>query len=356
MKRDLCLTSMAFFCAQSAFAQVPVLDVENLSQKSERNETTKTIEETEKRRFTSNQSVTCSVFRNGKGGDPASTAQANPEIAGLAKRVAQEEGVNESLFLGLVYQESRFNPCATSPVGAMGLTQLMPATAKELGVNPHNIEDNLRGGARYLKQQMDRYNGNVSLALAAYNAGAGNVNKYGGIPPFKETQGYVQSITQKWMPAFGGTSIPLYYGGGGEAFSSARDTTIQAGALSQATSENSANVRSWYEQLGAQSSGTIQDSWDQNASARNANAEMVNQVLRLANSFTDLLNSSNTLDMSAKSASSQTTTFKKPEEKKENPLTMICDVSDGLEWNETQKACVKKRSATTGTNLQITPQ
>ena len=88
-------------------------------------------------------------------------------------------------------------------------------------MNEHNIEENLRGGARYYNLLLRRYNSNVALALAAYNSGAGNVNKYGGISPFKETQGYVRSITRDWLPAFGGSNksgIPLNFGGGETAY------------------------------------------------------------------------------------------------------------------------------------------
>lgn len=111
----------------------------------------------------------------------------------LARDIAQQEGVDPDLFERLVQQESGFNPRARSPVGAIGLAQLMPGTASDLGVDPNDPEQNLRGGARYLKTQMDTF-GDTNLALAAYNAGPGNVRKYGGVPPFKETQNYVAKI------------------------------------------------------------------------------------------------------------------------------------------------------------------
>jgi len=112
----------------------------------------------------------------------------------LAAQIATEEGVDPDLFLRLVQQESGFKDTARSPVGAIGLAQLMPGTAKDLGVDPNDPVQNLRGGARYLRQQLDTF-GDVNLALAAYNAGPGAVRKYGGIPPFKETQNYVFKIT-----------------------------------------------------------------------------------------------------------------------------------------------------------------
>ena len=111
----------------------------------------------------------------------------------LASQIAQQEGVPTDLFLRLVNQESRFRPNAVSEAGAMGLAQLMPGTARDLGVDPNDPAQNLTGGARYLRQQLDAF-GTPELALAAYNAGPGNVRKYGGIPPFKETQNYVSTI------------------------------------------------------------------------------------------------------------------------------------------------------------------
>lgn len=111
----------------------------------------------------------------------------------MAAQVAARSGIPAALFLGLVQRESGFNPNAVSPAGATGLTQLMPGTARGLGVNPMSPAENLVGGARYLAQQYRQF-GRWDLALAAYNAGPGAVQKYGGVPPYAETQHYVQSI------------------------------------------------------------------------------------------------------------------------------------------------------------------
>jgi soluble lytic murein transglycosylase-like protein len=108
---------------------------------------------------------------------------------------AQKYGIDPAVLKGLVKQESGFNPNAGSPAGAQGLTQLMPGTAAALGVTDvHDPAQSIDGGARYLKQQLDRFGGDYSKALAAYNAGPGAVQRYGGVPPYAETQNYVKSI------------------------------------------------------------------------------------------------------------------------------------------------------------------
>lgn len=129
----------------------------------------------------------------------------------LASQIAQQQGVPVDLFLRLVNQESGFQPNVTSPAGAHGLAQLMPGTASDLGVDINDPVQNLTGGAMYLRRQLDRF-GTPELALAAYNAGPGNVQKYGGIPPFEETQNYVRSIlggAPVQVSTSGGPSMPM---------------------------------------------------------------------------------------------------------------------------------------------------
>ena len=132
------------------------------------------------------------VFKN----DKASKV----EIDNLIEKYSNKNGLDKDFVKALVKQESGFNPNATSKCGAMGLMQLMPSTAQGLGVsNAYDIEQNIAGGTRYLKSMIERFNGDEKLALAAYNAGGGNVDKYGGVPPFKETQNYVKNILANYL-------------------------------------------------------------------------------------------------------------------------------------------------------------
>lgn len=136
----------------------------------------------------------------------ASTAPSSVMPAGVATGVptpfaaeieaaAQRHGIDPALLKALIRQESNFNPNAVSPAGATGLTQLMPATAQGLGVtDPTNPQQAIDGGAKYLRQQLDRFGGDPRMALAAYNAGPGAVARFGGVPPYAETQNYVQKV------------------------------------------------------------------------------------------------------------------------------------------------------------------
>jgi soluble lytic murein transglycosylase-like protein len=127
---------------------------------------------------------------------PAAATEETDRYEPLVQEHAARQSLRPDLVRAVIQVESGFNPWARSPKGAMGLMQLMPATARELGVrNAYDPEENIRGGTEYLRQLLDKYEGNEELALAAYNAGAGAVDRYGRrVPPYRETKDYVRKV------------------------------------------------------------------------------------------------------------------------------------------------------------------
>ena len=124
--------------------------------------------------------------------------------APIIDKAGAEVELSPRLLEAIAYVESRFNQHAVSPDGAIGVMQLMPATAAELGVDPHNPEGNIRGGADYLRKMVTMFGNNVELAVAAYNAGPSAVIRHGGVPPYKETRAYVAAV----MDYLARTSLP----------------------------------------------------------------------------------------------------------------------------------------------------
>lgn len=155
------------------------------------------------------------TYLQGKAGGGGSVSGGNyvGKYASIIRSAAARFGVSPALVAGIIKQESKFNPNARSPVGATGLMQLMPATSRSMGVkNPRDPQQNIMGGTKYISQMLRMFGGNTKLGLAAYNAGPGNVKKYGGVPPFKETQNYVRIVMAN-ARAFGAQFKGYFKGG-----------------------------------------------------------------------------------------------------------------------------------------------
>lgn len=116
------------------------------------------------------------------------------DVSRALNAAAERQQLSVGLLEAIAWRESRFRQTAVSPVGAIGVMQLMPGTARELGVDPYDLYQNVDGGAAYFRRMLNRYQGDLVRALAAYNAGPGAVDRYGGVPPYRETQAYVTAI------------------------------------------------------------------------------------------------------------------------------------------------------------------
>lgn len=172
---------------------------------------------------------------NDYGTSTASNSGSRNAYDSYIRASAARHGVDPGLMKAMMHTESAFNPNARSPVGAQGLMQLMPATARRFKVsNPWNPADNIEGSAKYIAWLMRRFNNNIEHAIAGYNAGEGNVDKYGGIPPFKETRNYVKRVMSRYNSLYRNDS-----GLSGSVVSSSSDGMQ---AVSYGTSNNSGSA------------------------------------------------------------------------------------------------------------------
>ena len=264
--------SVAILAAHTSYAQVPVVDGvrENIQQQT-KNWYNRYTEDMHKLKGGSG-GVTDSFAPGqgsgspdacsdaGMGGDSSVTGNSNvpqsrQEVASMVKRIAQEEGVDPNFALAIAQQESRFNQNARSPVGAIGVMQLMPGTAQELGVNPYNTEGNIRGGVRYLKQNLNKFGGRMDLTAAGYNAGPNRQSlREGRIPNIPETQDYVRKVTANY------NSFKAKNGDLGPSGSETPQTVSGNG----------------YGGCGEQ----LKKTWDRNTEAQQARAQVINDLVK----------------------------------------------------------------------------
>lgn len=298
------LVGLAVILATPALAQVPVSDNARQTQAGQTNRQTDQIKQSAKRWLTHSAGVRCGMMN-----DRASStvdAYQRTEITNLIRKYAQQYGVRQEFAFAVAMQESRFSQNVRSCAGAIGVMQLMPRTAAALGVDPYDLEDNIKGGVKYLREQLIRFNGSETLAAAAYNAGPDRASlRAGNVPNIPETQTYVKQIFGRWEPQFKvivGSSLP---GAIASANSNLIDATRNAagsiGGMQALASDRMAAIKAEGAKVGG--AGRAHDAWEDNSQARIIVGQSLNQsinqgaiigALQVARLIAELANQSQT--------------------------------------------------------------
>lgn len=263
-----------------AVAQVPISDAPKIGQTTQTRTQTEKTQSATKSWLEYEEGVTCGVFRN-----PAKSpvdAMQRTEITGLIRKYAKAYGVREELALSVAMQESRFSQNVRSCAGAIGVMQLMPGTARQLGVDPYDLEDNIKGGVKYLKDQLIRFEGNETLAAAAYNAGPARASLQAGrVPNIPETQTYVREIFGRWEPQFkvlvGSELAPSLANANRNLIVTSRSAAgSNGGTQALAQSRQTAIGREGALVGGAE---RVQDAWDDNSQSRIITGQGFNRAI-----------------------------------------------------------------------------
>jgi hypothetical protein len=273
----------AIFClfqSGGVQAQVPISDAPKTAQESQTRGQVEKTEGSTKRWLQYEEGVACGVFRN-----PAKTpvdAMQRTEITGLIRKYAKAYGLREELALSVAMQESRFSQNVRSCAGAIGVMQLMPGTARQLGVDPYDLDDNIKGGVKYLKDQLIRFEGNETLAAAAYNAGPHRASLQAGrVPNIPETQTYVREIFGRWEPQFkvlvGSELAPSLANANQNLIATSRSAAGSIGGTQ-------ALARSRQTAIGRESAlvggaERVQDAWDDNSQSRIITGQGFNRAI-----------------------------------------------------------------------------
>lgn len=268
------------FLPDWAHAQVPISNAPKTAQETQTRGQVEKTEGSSKRWLQYEEGVACGVFRN-----PAKTpvdAMQRTEITGLIRKYAKAYGVREELALSVAMQESRFSQNVRSCAGAIGVMQLMPGTAKQLGVDPYDLEDNIKGGVKYLKDQLIRFEGNETLTAAAYNAGPHRASLQAGrVPNIPETQTYVREIFGRWEPQFkvlvGSDLGPSLASANQNLISTSRSSAGSIGGTQALAQSRQTAIGREGALVGG--SERVQDAWDDNSQSRIITGQGFNRAI-----------------------------------------------------------------------------